>query len=186
MRKIVLLLLLIGSFYTYAQTYTYIGVEEGLSNRQVHSIRKDRMGYMWFLTHEGIDRYDGKEFKYYKLTDGEEDIYSQLHLNWLQTDSSGNLWEMGKKGRIFRYDPLCDRFQPVYIIPEEQLEQEISYSFLDKKDVIWMCNRNRIFLYDTHTGKTSFLLPETTGEILCMAEADAGHFFFGSDRGIRY
>ncbi|MCD8080548.1 MAG: response regulator [Bacteroides sp.] len=186
MRKLVLLLLLIGSFYASAQTYTYIGVEEGLSNRQVHSIRKDRMGYMWFLTHEGIDRYDGKEFKYYKLTDGEEDIYSQLHLNWLQTDSSGNLWEMGKKGRIFRYDPLCDRFQPVYIIPEEQLEQEISYSFLDKKDVIWMCNRNRIFLYDTHTGKTSFLLPETTGEILCMAEAESGHFFIGTDKGIRY
>ncbi len=101
MRKLVLLLLLIGSFSASGQTYTYIGVKDGLSNRQVHSIRKDRIGYMWFLTHEGIDRYDGKEFRYYKLTDGEEDIYSQLHLNWLQIDSSGNLWEVGKKAVFF-------------------------------------------------------------------------------------
>ena len=38
-----------------AQTYQYIGVEDGLSNRRVYYIQKDRTGYMWFLTHEGID-----------------------------------------------------------------------------------------------------------------------------------
>ena len=39
-----------------AQTYQYIGVEDGLSNRRVYYIQKDRTGYMWFLTHEGIGR----------------------------------------------------------------------------------------------------------------------------------
>ena len=38
-----------------AQTYKYIGVEDGLSNRQVYAIEKDRKGYMWFLTPEGLD-----------------------------------------------------------------------------------------------------------------------------------
>lgn len=33
-----------------AQTYQYIGVEDGLSNRRVYYIQKDRTGYMWFLT----------------------------------------------------------------------------------------------------------------------------------------
>ena len=50
------------------QTYKYIGMEDGLSNRQVYAIEKDRKGYMWFLTPEGIDRYNGKELKHYKLT----------------------------------------------------------------------------------------------------------------------
>ncbi len=189
MRKLVFLLLLIGSFCASAQTYKYIGVEDGLSNRQVHSIGKDRIGYMWFLTHEGIDRYDGKEFRHYKLTDGEEDIYSQPNLNWLQIDSSGKLWEIGRKGRIFQYDVLCDRFRPVYVIPEEQLQHrnaQITYSFLDKKDVIWMCNRHRIYLYDTHTGDTTSLFPETKGNILYMTEAEKDHFFIATDRGVRH
>lgn len=30
-----------------AQTYQYIGVEDGLSNRRVYYIQKDRTGYMW-------------------------------------------------------------------------------------------------------------------------------------------
>ncbi len=69
-----------------AQTYKYIGVEDGLSNRRVYYIQKDKKGYMWFLTHEGVDRYDGKEFKRYKLMDDGEELNSLLNLNWLYLD----------------------------------------------------------------------------------------------------
>ena len=61
---------------------------------------------MWFLTHEGVDRYDGKEFKRYKLMDDGEELNSLLNLNWLYLDHESTLWEIGKKGKVFRYDPL--------------------------------------------------------------------------------
>ena len=35
---------------------------------------------MWFLTHEGVDRYDGKEFKRYKLMDDGEELNSLLNI----------------------------------------------------------------------------------------------------------
>lgn len=76
-----LIILLLFPFSCIAQIYKYIGVEDGLSNRRVYSIQKDRKGYMWFLTHEGIDRYNGKEFKQYKLMDGKEEVNSLLNLN---------------------------------------------------------------------------------------------------------
>mgnify|MGYP000659153861 CR=1 FL=1 len=60
-------LFLISSFLAAAQTYNYIGVEDGLSNRRVYAIQKGPKGYMWFLTNEGIDRYNGKDIKHYKL-----------------------------------------------------------------------------------------------------------------------
>ena len=87
-----------------AQTYKYIGVEDGLSNRRVYYIQKDKKGYMWFLTHEGVDRYDGKEFKRYKLMDDGEELNSLLNLNWLYLDHESTLWEIGKKGKVFRYE----------------------------------------------------------------------------------
>ncbi|MFS3085874.1 hypothetical protein [Bacteroides uniformis] len=37
-----------------AQTYKYIGVENGLSNRRIFDIQKDSVGYMWFLTNVSI------------------------------------------------------------------------------------------------------------------------------------
>ena len=58
---ILLLLPIIGI----AQTYKYIGVEDGLSNRRVYAIQKGPKGYMWFLTHDGIDRYNRKDYKGY-------------------------------------------------------------------------------------------------------------------------
>ena len=105
MKKILFLLLLLPLMVS-AQTYKYIGVEDGLSNRRVYYIQKDKKGYMWFLTHEGVDRYDGKEFKRYKLMDDGEELNSLLNLNWLYLDHESTLWEIGKKGKVFRYDPL--------------------------------------------------------------------------------
>ena len=71
-----LIILLLFPFSCIAQIYKYIGVEDGLSNRRVYSIQKVRKGSMWFLTHEGIDRYNGKEFTQQKLMDGKEEFNS--------------------------------------------------------------------------------------------------------------
>ena len=58
-----------------AQTYKYIGVENGLSNRRIFDIQKDSVGYMWFLTNEGIDRYNGKDIKHYKLIEENKSLF---------------------------------------------------------------------------------------------------------------
>lgn len=63
-----------------AQTYKYLGAEDGLSDRRVYAIQKGPKGYMWFLTHTGIDRFDGKEFKQYRLVDSETEVNSILNL----------------------------------------------------------------------------------------------------------
>ena len=66
MKKILFLLLLLPLMVS-AQTYKYIGVEDGLSNRRVYYIQKDKKGYMWFLTHEGVDRYDAVSYTHLTL-----------------------------------------------------------------------------------------------------------------------
>ena len=98
-----LFLLLLFPLTCIAQTYKYIGVEDGLSNRRVYAIQKDRKGYIWFLTHDGIDRYNGKEFKHYKLQDGKEESGSLLNLNWLYIDTEGTLWEISTQCTILSY-----------------------------------------------------------------------------------
>ena len=44
-----LFLILLFPLICVAQTYRYLGVEDGLSNRRVYCIQKDKTGYMWFL-----------------------------------------------------------------------------------------------------------------------------------------
>lgn len=184
-----LFLLLLFSVTCHAQTYQYLGVEDGLSNRRVYCIQKDSMGYMWFLTHEGIDRYNGKEIKRYKLMDGGEEVNSLLNLNWLYIDLEGTLWEIGKKGKIFRYDRIYDRFDLVYKLPEtnfQNLPAPISYSWIDQNNQIWLCNEKTILLYDTKTGKVTPMRNKINEAITAIEQIDDTHFFIGTEVGIHY
>lgn len=181
--------LLILPIICIAQTYKYIGVEDGLSNRRVYAIQKDPKGYMWFLTHDGIDRYNGKDFKQYKLMDGDEEVNSMMNLNWLYVDPKGTLWEIGKKGRVFRYDTKHDCFQLVYKLPESEIKDRstpVSYGFVDDNSVIWLCNEDALYLYDSNTEEVTLIENKIGERITDIQQIDSIHFFIGTDVGIHY
>src|SRR5258705_1379647 len=56
--------LFIGCVAT-AQHYSFarFTVDNGLSNNVVYSTFQDRQGFLWVATHDGLNRYDGYEFK---------------------------------------------------------------------------------------------------------------------------
>ncbi len=57
---------------------------------------------MWFLTNEGMDRYNGKDIKHYKLNKDNNSLpISQIHLGWLYATPEAGLWVIGRKGRLF-------------------------------------------------------------------------------------
>jgi len=63
-----LLLLVTGSISLFAQNPSQIDVlttEHGLMFREVIAIEQDTDGFMWFATPQGINRYDGYNFKIY-------------------------------------------------------------------------------------------------------------------------
>lgn len=69
-RKILIfisLVLFLGSFIGYAQNsqmnFKAITINEGLSQNSVVDITQDSLGFMWFATHDGLNRYDGSGFK---------------------------------------------------------------------------------------------------------------------------
>lgn len=100
-------------FIAMGQTYKYIGIEDGLSNRRIFNIQKDSKGYMWFLTNEGMDRYNGKEIKHYKLADEENKRNAQNHLTWLFREKE-NLWIVGKTGKYLNIIiSLTDLYPPI-------------------------------------------------------------------------
>ena len=112
------ILLLINCTVSKGQIYKYIGLEDGLNNQKIYHIQKDRRGYMWFLTQEGIDRYDGKHIKHYTFSDDSMKLDSRIALSWLYMDRRDVLWVIGQKGRIFKYDSKHDKIDLTYLHPE--------------------------------------------------------------------
>ena len=86
--KYIVYILLFFPVWVTAQTYKYIGIEDGLSNRRIFNIQKDAQGYMWFLTNEGMDRYNGKDIKHYKLNKEGTILDAPIRLGGWQTRTS--------------------------------------------------------------------------------------------------
>lgn len=168
-----------------AQTFKYIGLEDGLSNRRIFNIQKDMQGYMWFLTNEGLDRYNGKDIKHYKLNKEENIIiYSPVHPGWLYTTSEGGLWVIGKKGRVYQYDTDHDEFELKFKLPDSS--NTVNYGFMDRKENIWLCSKDSISLYNIKDRNMIQLLNPMQNTITAIEQIDDDHFFIATEMGIRY
>ena len=184
---LVFIVLLISSAVSKGQIYKYIGLEDGLNNQKIYHIQKDRRGYMWFLTQEGVDRYDGKHIKHYTFSDDSMKLDSRIALNWLYMDQEDVLWVIGQKGRIFRYDSQHDKFELAYVHPElirNKFQAFLDYGYLDKNDHIWLCYKDTITWYNIRTGTTQHMPKPVDGAISTIEQADGGHFFIGTGSGL--
>lgn len=74
---------------------------DGLAQSTVHRITRDRRGFLWFGTSEGLSRYDGHDFVTYR--EGRQ--ARQPRIRAISEDSDGTLWVGGDDG-LCRVNPL--------------------------------------------------------------------------------
>ena len=65
MKRILSLLLVCWCLGAAAERFVPTGMSEGLSSRRVFRVRQDGEGFLWFFLADGMDRYDGLEFRHY-------------------------------------------------------------------------------------------------------------------------
>lgn len=76
----------------------YIGVENGLSNNIVNSLYLDHFGFMWMGTYDGLNRYDGYNFKIFRNNWGVENSLINNHITALNGDNKNRVWIGTQKG----------------------------------------------------------------------------------------
>lgn len=182
--KYIIYILFFFPVWVTAQTYKYIGTEDGLSNRRIFSIQKDDQGYMWFLTDEGMDRYNGKDIKHYKLNKDDSTLEAPIHLGWIYTRPHIGTWVIGKQGRIFQYELKYDDFKMVYKLPNSL--ETISYGYMDNNDNIWLCRKHSILLYNAGDARIVQFPNILHSNITAITQVDEHHFFIATETGIRY
>ncbi len=68
-----------------------ITTADGLSHSSVSDIIQDDLGFMWFATQYGLNRFDGTKFDYF-YDDGSNNSLSSNHINRLYKASDGLIW----------------------------------------------------------------------------------------------
>lgn len=98
------------------------GVPEGLSQSTVTSIVTDNEGYIWIGTLNGLNRFDGKEFKHYYADEGASGLPSSFIRSLLITED-GELLIGTDKGLVI-YDKYDESLKSINI-KNEYLNGEI-------------------------------------------------------------
>lgn len=167
-----------------AQIFEYIDMDNGLSSRRVLSIQQDKQNYIWILTHKGLDRYNGKQFKHYQLHRCNNPLSFYPNLNFLYTDKDSTIWEVGKDGFVFRYDEQRDSFQLAFDLRATfpaLKKAPISSVYMDSEANIWFCTNQSQYIYNYHQSKNYQLSSAISDKIICITQAEKNKYYLASE-----
>ncbi len=91
----------------------YIGIEQGLSNNSVRTICQDKNGFIWFGTYDGLNRYDGYEFKVFRNKINNSSSLTENVITYIDVDIKNKIW-VGTRHGLSVFDNLSDKFSQVY------------------------------------------------------------------------
>lgn len=90
--------------------FEHLSIEHGLSQSTVSVILQDSFGFMWFGTDDGLNRYDGYQFRVYRHDPDDPAGLSQGGIREIYEDSTGDLWLRTSSGALDRFDRDTSRF----------------------------------------------------------------------------
>lgn len=128
-----------------------LGLEDGLSQSEVSAILQDRVGFMWFATHDGLNRYDGYRFTVHKSNPEDPSTISDNFITALCEPQHSPRWEIwvGTRAGLNQFDPHTGRFtrhlhDPAR--PESLSDNEVTEILEDRRGRLWIGTRRGLNL----------------------------------------
>ncbi|MEL7585644.1 MAG: two-component regulator propeller domain-containing protein [Prolixibacteraceae bacterium] len=128
-------------------------VENGLSHNTVSCILQDSYGFIWLGTTDGLNRFDGKQFKIYRNDNQDKYALGNNSVQALFEDSNRNIWVSTNEG-IYIYHRLNGRFIPFDKKTQYgvSISSEVRKILETAKGQIWIATLGQgIFVYDPKT-----------------------------------
>jgi len=139
-------------------TFRQLTVENGLSQNAVMSITQDKLGFMWFGTRYGLNRYDGIHFKTYKTIPGNTASIPDNIINALLTDKEGTVW-IGTLAGLCRYNNETDLFEHITLMPG--VNPYVACLYEDAQQQLWVGTNYGLFkLTNKKTNHFELAFPE--------------------------
>jgi signal transduction histidine kinase/ligand-binding sensor domain-containing protein len=113
-----------------------ISVDKGLSQATINDVCRDGKGFIWFATEDGLNRYDGNEFRVYRHVSGDTTSLSHNVVHFVQEDPAGNLW-VGTVDGLNYFDRHTETFT-TYNLPNRPGSIYLDAVTDTKRNRIWL------------------------------------------------
>ncbi|WP_295799025.1 two-component regulator propeller domain-containing protein [Mucilaginibacter sp.] len=124
--------------------------KDGLSYGFVTGIVQDDNGFIWFATEDGLNRFDGINFKVFKHNASNPNSLPSNYLDFLYKDAEGDIWLSTRQG-IYQFDTNTEKYvkfkQAANILVNDLT------SITAVKNTVWFSTYTRgVFSYNKTTG----------------------------------
>ena len=174
--------------------FEQLSIEHGLSQNTVTSILQDSRGYLWLGTRDGLNRYDGYEFKVFRNDPQITGSISDNHIWSIFEDNNNTLW-IGTSQGLNRYDHQRQSFS--YFRHEASQNNSLSDDgvrtiYQDSSDTLWIgTNAGGLNRFDSKTQTFVAMRHQPTdphslshNRVYSIVEDSKGNLWIGTGKGL--
>ena len=132
--------------------FVRVPLDNGSTHATVWQIAKDRLGFLWFSTSDGLKRFDGYRFRDVRPEAGNPYSLSGREVKPLFNDRSGKLW-VASDLSVARYDPKTETF--THFSSDPLVKGPIHDVYQDREGMIWLTTPIGLVRIDPATGKAT-------------------------------
>jgi signal transduction histidine kinase/ligand-binding sensor domain-containing protein/DNA-binding response OmpR family regulator len=142
--------------------FKYINESQGLTNNHIPSIFKDRLGFLWFATGNGLNRFDGTRMRTFFTVDSDTNSISTNYLSKIFEGPGGNLWIKNVNGGFDVYDLELGKFSKNINFFSQKYglkSDRIQMVAKDRQGRYWFAHPNEgISVFNPLSNKSEFLV----------------------------
>ena len=167
--------LIIFSRLLLAQPYYFkhYQITDGLSNNTVICSMQDSYGFMWFGTKDGLNRFDGNEFKHFDIMNHDRNTIANNVISLIE-DENKQIW-VGTDQGIYIYDPIQENFT---LLNPEFSNADVPIIKIDQEKNIWFVANRQLYKHSPHSNITEKISDEKQFITAIYCTAD-GSIYYG-------
>ena len=172
--------------------FGHLSVEDGLSNNIVNCIHQDQLGFLWFGTEDGLNRYDGYELKIYQHNPEDNNSIPNSSVWSIFENQSGFLWIGTNSNEISRYDYKTDKFTNWKIDSSSNKQNRITSIYESRNGLLWIGTyKDGLYRYNLSTKKLDHWIYKSNNQnslshnyITSILEDYAGNLWISTYNGL--
>ncbi|HEY4287804.1 MAG TPA: two-component regulator propeller domain-containing protein [Puia sp.] len=164
--------------------FSYLSVNNGLSQNSVTCFLQDKQGFIWIGTYDGLNRYDGFSVTTKRHESANKNSLSDNRVKSLYEDINGNILIGTESGGLNIYNPSLDKFSLLSLNNIDSSEIDIKTICNDQLGNLWVGTSNGLIITALGSNKAQKVLNHLI--INCVIRDKLGNMWIATRQGLYF